>query len=64
METCKKCKIDVSPLIEEQTFSNGKVHLRAICPQCDKFIRFVPWEKYKPGLNPNNDIDEYGKVQY
>ena len=58
MERCYKCRKDVEPVVTEQVFSNGKVHLRGECPRCRKFIRFVPWVKYGLRPNPNNDSDD------
>ena len=58
MEHCKKCQKHVEPDIEEQVFSNGKVHLRGSCPECKQYIKYLSWDSYGLGESPNKEITD------
>lgn len=44
MIKCNRCKKDIEPTVEEKTFSNGVLHLSASCPDCKRWIKYLPQE--------------------
>lgn len=38
---CKHCKKEVEPEVSDQTFSNGMVHVRADCPECGCYLKYL-----------------------
>lgn len=44
---CKKCDMDIditTTILEEKHF-NGGIHIKASCPQCGNFIKFLPYKE-------------------
>lgn len=40
---CQKCQIPVSdPMIERKELPGGKYHLKASCPECGRYLKFLP----------------------
>lgn len=44
---CRKCDIDIDmdKIILEEKHSNSGIHVKASCPLCGNFIRFIPYEE-------------------
>lgn len=39
---CKACKEEVEPFTSEQVFGNGVMHIRADCPICGGYLKYLP----------------------
>lgn len=39
---CGRCQRDVEPVLTWHPTSNGRVHLRATCPRCKRWIAWLP----------------------
>lgn len=57
VERCGRCG-DVTPTTRVQDFANGATHLRAECPACGRFIRYVP-----RGAEPKPTRGDYGTTR-
>lgn len=51
---CYDCKEKVEVITEEKVFANGTKHIKATCPLCKRFIKWLPQEE-------NNDMLYFGK---
>jgi hypothetical protein len=47
---CRNCEKDVEPFTSEQIFSNGKMHIKGSCPECKRYLKYLP--QYLPKIKP------------
>lgn len=48
---CGYCFTTNVPMLSWQEFSNGTVHLRAECPECKRYIKYLPQRNTLSGVD-------------
>ncbi len=42
MLMCSACGVDVAPRVSWQQIAGGRRHIRAECPRCGGYLKFLP----------------------